>query len=233
MDALSPPFEPAPLSGEALAPRACALAGRYTRLEPLSPSHAEGVFNAVKSLDQSKLQAYTADPECADTEAMRDLLRSKIENPSAAYFACINIETEKACGFLCLMRADLPHRVVEIGNVLFGEGARGSRVGAEAVYLLARHAFEALGYRRLEWKCNDLNLASRKAALRYGFGFEGVFRQHMIIKGRNRDTAWYSLLDREWPQRREAFEAWLAPENFDAAGRQLQSLASLNGVGSS
>lgn len=232
MDA-TPSAQQLRLAGEALAPRARLLRGRYVRLEPLAASHAKGLFNAVERLDQRALQRFTADPECVDAAAMEALVQSKAGNGAAAYFACIPEDAQAACGFLCLMRADPPHRVIEIGNVLFGEGLRRTRAGAEAVYLIARHAFEELGYRRLEWKCNDLNAASRNAALRYGFVFEGVFRQHMMVKGRNRDTAWYSMLDREWTKRKEAFEAWLAPDNFDAEGRQLQSLAELNGVGSS
>jgi RimJ/RimL family protein N-acetyltransferase len=103
-------------------------------------------------------------------------------------------------------------------------------LGTEAQYLLAKYIFETLGYRRYEWKCNALNAPSRRAAQRYGFTFEGVFRQHMIIKGRNRDTAWFSILDSEWPARKLAFERWLNPDNFDKDGRQKQSLAALNAV---
>jgi RimJ/RimL family protein N-acetyltransferase len=106
-------------------------------------------------------------------------------------------------------------------------------IGAtEAQYLFARHVFDDLGYRRYEWKCNNLNAPSKRAALRFGFAFEGVFRQHMIVKGRNRDTAWFSMLDNEWPARRAAFEQWLAPDNFDASGRQKLALSALNGVDS-
>ena len=101
----------------------------------------------------------------------------------------------------------------------------------EAIYLMARNAFEVLGYRRFEWKCNALNAASRRAALRFGFSFEGIFRQHMIVKGRSRDTAWFAMIDAEWPKRKEAFETWLQPSNFDEEGRQTTSLSALNGVG--
>jgi hypothetical protein len=116
-------------------------------------------------------------------------------------------------------------RVIEVGSIIYSPALQRTRGGTEAMYLLARYVFETLGYRRYEWKCNALNAPSRRAALRLGFTFEGIFRQHMIIKGRNRDTAWFSMLDTEWPDRRSAFERWLRPENFDANGRQKTSLA--------
>ena len=116
---------------------------------------------------------------------------------------------------------------MEIGHIWFGAALQRTPHATETIWLLARHAFDGLGNRRLEWKCNAANERSRSAALRLGFTFEGVFRQHMIVKGRNRDTAWYSLLDGEWPAARRAFESWLAPSNFDAAGTQRRSLAGL------
>jgi RimJ/RimL family protein N-acetyltransferase len=117
--------------------------------------------------------------------------------------------------------------VVEIGHIWFGSPLQRTTAATEAIYLLARHAFDDLGYRRLEWKCNALNAASRSAAERFGFTFEGVFRKHQIVKGRNRDTAWYAIVDDEWPAIRQGFEAWLAAENFDGGGRQRQSLGDL------
>jgi RimJ/RimL family protein N-acetyltransferase len=120
--------------------------------------------------------------------------------------------------------------VIEVGHILYSPALQRTPLGTEAQYLLARYAFETLGYRRYEWKCNALNAPSRRAALRYGFVFEGVLRQHMIAKGRNRDTAFFSMLDSEWPARKAAFERWLAPENFDGDGHQRTSLSELNGV---
>jgi RimJ/RimL family protein N-acetyltransferase len=122
------------------------------------------------------------------------------------------------------MRCDAANGVVEIGNIWMSPGLQKTREATEAVFLMIRHAFDDLGVRRLEWKCDSLNAASRKAAERFGFDFEGIFRQHMIIKGRNRDTAWYAMLDKDWPRVRKAFETWLLPENFDAAGRQKAKL---------
>ncbi len=123
------------------------------------------------------------------------------------------------------MRIEPEHRVIEVGNILYTRALQRTRGATEAMYLLARHVFEELGYRRYEWKCDALNEASRRAALRLGFTFEGVFRQHMIVKGRNRDTAWFSMLDCEWPVRKAAFERWLDPSNFDADGRQRSKLS--------
>ena len=121
-------------------------------------------------------------------------------------------------------------RVIEVGNILYSPALQRTPLGTEAQYLLARYAFETLGYRRYEWKCNALNAGSRRAAARYGFVFEGILRGHMISKSRSRDTAYYSMLEGEWPARKAAFERWLAPENFDAQGRQRVSLSELNAV---
>lgn len=125
------------------------------------------------------------------------------------------------------LRIEPEHRVIEIGHIALGPALQRTPAATEAMYLLARHAFDDLGYRRLEWKCNALNARSCQAAERLGFTFEGIFRQHMIVKGKNRDSAWYSIIDGEWPARRAAFEAWLDAANFDDAGRQLKSLAEM------
>jgi hypothetical protein len=126
------------------------------------------------------------------------------------------------------MRIEPEHRVIEVGSILYTPRLQRTIGATEAMYLMARHVFEDLGYRRYEWKCNALNSPSRSAALRLGFTFEGIFRQHMIVKGRNRDTAWFSMLDSEWPRRKIAFERWLDPSNFDASGRQKISLSAMH-----
>jgi RimJ/RimL family protein N-acetyltransferase len=130
-------------------------------------------------------------------------------------------------GMASYMRIKPEHGVIEIGNLWFGRPLQRTTAATEAIFLLARHAFDELGYRRLEWKCDALNEPSRRAAVRFGFTFEGVFEQHMVVKGRNRDTAWYAITDRRWPEIRAAFEAWLDPSNFDADGRQRRSLGEL------
>jgi len=133
----------------------------------------------------------------------------------------------RALGAASYMRIVPEHRVIEIGHIVLGAPLARTPAATEAIYLLARHAFDELGYRRLEWKCDALNAASRRAAERYGFRFEGVFREHMIIKGRNRDTAWFAILEEEWPPLRAAFEAWLDPANFDGDGRQRRRLGEM------
>ena len=134
-----------------------------------------------------------------------------------------------AVGIATLMDIRPAARSVEVGHIVYSPALQRTPLGTEVQYLLARYAFETLGNRRYEWKCNALNAPSRRAALRYGFVFEGILRQHTIAKGRNRDTAYFSMLDSEWPARKAAFERWLAPDNFDAQGRQKISLAALNG----
>jgi RimJ/RimL family protein N-acetyltransferase len=130
----------------------------------------------------------------------------------------------RAVGILSLMEIRPAMRVIEVGNIVYSPALQRTPLATEAQYLIARYAIETLGYRRYEWKCNALNAASKRAAERFGFTYEGLFRQHMIVKGRSRDTAWFSILDSEWPARKAAFERWLAPENFDRDGRQKTKL---------
>ncbi len=159
------------------------------------------------------------------TEA--DLTRDIAEKQSAKdriFYAIISGEIGAAAGYASFMRMDPAHGVIEVGNIMLSPSLQRTTAATEAMYLMARHAFD-LGYRRYEWKCNAENLPSRRAAERLGFTYEGIFRQHMVIKGRNRDTAWFSMLDSEWPARKTAFEAWLDPANFNADGTQLQSLS--------
>jgi RimJ/RimL family protein N-acetyltransferase len=125
------------------------------------------------------------------------------------------------------MRIKPANGVIEVGNVLFSPSLQRTAAATEAMYLMASHVFEHLGYRRYEWKCNALNQASRRAALRFGFTFEGIFRQHMVVKNQSRDTAWFAMLDKEWPARKRVFEAWLDPENFDGDGRQRRPLSAI------
>jgi RimJ/RimL family protein N-acetyltransferase len=129
-----------------------------------------------------------------------------------------------AVGILSLMEIRPAMRVIEVGNIVYAPALQRTPLATEAQYLIARYAFETLGYRRYEWKCNALNATSKRAAERFGFSYEGLFRQHMIVKGRSRDTAWFAMLDSEWPARKAAFERWLAPENFDRDGRQKTKL---------
>jgi RimJ/RimL family protein N-acetyltransferase len=135
---------------------------------------------------------------------------------------------DRAVGYVTLLRINPQMRVIEVGHVLYSPRLQRTVLGTETQYLLARYVFETLGYRRYEWKCNALNTSSRRAALRYGFIYEGTFRQYMIAKGRDRDDAWFAMLDSEWPSRKRNFERWLKPDNFDEKGAQKISLAALN-----
>jgi RimJ/RimL family protein N-acetyltransferase len=151
--------------------------------------------------------------------------REKLADPF--YYAIVD-KAGRALGLATLMSTRPDMRVIEVGNIMLGPSLQRSPLATEAQFLLARYCFEMLGYRRYEWKCDALNAASRRAALRLGFAFEGVFRNHMIVKGRSRDTAWFAMTDADWPARRSAFERWLATTNFDAEGRQKTRLSELN-----
>jgi len=143
------------------------------------------------------------------------------------FFTIVRLPDGVPLGVASYLRITPEHGVIEIGNIWFGTPLQRTTAATEAIYLLVRHAFDDLGYRRLEWKCNALNAASRRAAERFGFRFEGVFRNHMVVKGRNRDTAWYAITGEEWPAIKAGFERWLSPANFDAAGAQRNSLREL------
>jgi RimJ/RimL family protein N-acetyltransferase len=152
--------------------------------------------------------------------------RTVLDEPYS--YAVVNA-AGNAVGIIALMEIRENSRVIEVGNVLYSPALQRTPLATEAQYLLARYVFEILGYRRYEWKCDALNAPSQRAARRYGFTSESIFRQHRIVKGRNRDTAWFSMLDTEWPTRKAAFERWLAPDNFSAEGRQITSLSGMNG----
>ena len=203
-------------------PQPVTIKGRYGRLEKLDTAkHVAALWEAVKGHDQ--VWAYLFHGPFAarpDFDAYIEMLASR-EDPYA--YAILDAD-EKPVGFATLMEIRPANRVIEVGNILYSPLLQRTPLATEVQYLLARYAFEGLGNRRYEWKCNSLNEPSRRAALRFGFTFEGIFSQHMIVKGRNRDTAWYAMMDHEWPSRKAAFEAWLAPDNFDASGKQKKKL---------
>jgi RimJ/RimL family protein N-acetyltransferase len=211
----------------ALRPQPVTLQGRFGRIEKLTPSHAADLWQVFAGHDETWTYISTDGPFAdADTFAAFIARRAAAEDPYA--YAIID-SSGKALGYFTLMEIRPQMRVIEVGHVLYSPALQRTPLGTEAQYLLARYAFETLNYRRYEWKCNALNAASRAAALRYGFTYEGTLRQQLIARGRNRDNAWYSMLDSEWPARKAAFERWLAPENFSADGGQKRSLRSLNG----
>ena len=204
-------------------PRHTTIQGRYVTLQPLKAgTHADTIFHSVQGHDA--LWDYMGDGPFSSREAFRVSIENKAVSTDPLYFAVVDNQSAVAVGYASYLRIEPSHRVIEVGNILYTPRLQRTRGATEAMYLMARHAFDDLRYRRYEWKCNALNEPSRRAALRLGFRFEGIFQQHMIIKGRNRDTAWYAMLDGEWPDRKAAFEQWLSPENFDAEGRQIRKL---------
>ncbi len=194
-------------------------------LEPLDfGTHAEALWHGLGGAANEDLWRYMRAGPFMDPAAFDDYVRARAASEDPLVFAIVDRGTRCAVGCAALMRIDPPNRVIEAGGILYTRALQRSRGATEAMYLLARYVFEDLGYRRYEWKCNVLNEASRRAALRLGFTFEGVFRQHMIVKGKSRDTAWFSMLDSEWPERKRRFEGWLDESNFDAEGRQKTRL---------
>jgi len=216
-----------PVDGkQAPRPGPIVLEGRYGRIEKLNAARdGASLWQAVKG--HNALWPYMGYGPFADEAAFAAWLaeRPKLEDP---YSYAIIDKDDRAVGIATLMEIRPAMRVIEVGNIVYTPLLQRTPLGTEAQYLLAKYVFETLGYRRYEWKCNALNAPSRRAALRYGFTLEGIFRQHFIVKGRNRDTAWFSMLDSEWPTRKAAFERWLDPENFDAQGKQKVGLSSLN-----
>ena len=196
------------------------------RLEPVDPGrHADDLFLASEGAPE--LWNYLAYGPFPNQQVFTEWLEERADSNDPLFYAVVDRDSGTARGMASLMRIKPEHGVIEVGHIWFAPVLQRTRQATEAIYLLARDVFDDLGYRRFEWKCDSLNLPSRRAADRFGFVFEGVFRQHMVIKDRNRDTAWFSILDGEWPVVRAAFEAWLAPENFDGEGRQRRSLAEL------
>jgi RimJ/RimL family protein N-acetyltransferase len=209
-------------------PGAVTLQGRYGRLEKLEAHHAASLWTAFAGHDE--IWTYISTDGPFTTAAGFSTFIAKRAAAEDPYAYAIIDGSGHAVGYLTLMEIRPEARVIEVGHVLYSPALQRTPLGTEAQYMLARYAFETLGYRRYEWKCNALNAASCRAALRYGFTYEGTFRQHVIAKGRNRDNAWFSMLDSEWPARKASFERWLAPQNFTAEGKQILSLSAMNGV---
>lgn len=208
------------------APVSMRLEGRVVDVEPLdAEKHALDLFDASHGEGADPdLWLYMGVGPFVDAAEFRAYLERIEGDAGLAVFTICDKTTGRAVGSASLMRFDPPNGVVEIGSIWFGESLQRSTGATESIFLIAEHVFNELGYRRLEWKCNALHERSRRAALRFGFTYEGTFRQHMVVKGRNRDTAWFAILDHEWPAIRRAFQQWLDPVNFDADNRQLKRL---------
>jgi RimJ/RimL family protein N-acetyltransferase len=205
-------------------PQRMELTGRYCRLEPLSSGrHAADLF-AANSLDrEGRMWTYLFSGPFETLEEFTAWLESREDSLDPLFYAIVDAGTGRATGLASYLRIDTTHGVIEVGHLAFSPLLQRTRAATEAMYLMMKHAFE-LGYRRYEWKCDALNSSSRRAAERLGFTFEGIFRQAVVYKGRNRDTAWYSIIDSEWPERETRFISWLDPDNFDAEGRQRRRL---------
>jgi len=205
-------------------PQHTVLEGRYCRLEPLDAGRHAADLHAANSLDrEGRMWTYLFSGPFATLEEFTAWLEAREDSLDPLFYAIVDAETGRAAGLASYLRIDTTHGVIEVGHLAFSPLLQRTRAATEAMYLMMKHAFE-LGYRRYEWKCDALNAASRRAAERLGFRFEGVFRQAAVYKGRNRDTAWYSIIDSEWPARETAFRAWLDPANFDDDGRQRRAL---------
>ncbi len=198
------------------------LRGRYVELRAIDvASDAEPLFAASRD---PGIWTYLFDGPYDDVTSFRAALEAAAPLEDPFRYTIVPLASGRPEGMASYLRITPEHGVIEIGNIWFGTPMQRSTAATEAIFLLASNAFDTLGYRRLEWKCNALNAASRRAADRFGFTFEGVFERHMVIKGRNRDTAWYAITDARWPAVRAAFESWLDPSNFDAEGRQRATL---------
>ena len=202
------------------------LHGRWVRLEHVSEAkHAADLFHSFDGKDPNgDVWTYLGYGPFASVEEFSIWVKGREDSRDPWFYAFIARNTGKAVGMGAFMRNDAANGVIEIGHIWMSPGLQRTREATEAIYLMMRHCFDDLGVRRLEWKCDALNAPSRRAAERFGFTFEGIFRQHYIVKGRNRDTAWYAMLDKEWPKVRGAFEAWLKDDNFDASGQQKAKL---------
>ena len=218
-DAL-PDWQPRPY------PQRVVLEGQYCRLEPLSLQHADALFAAHQQAADTRNWTWLLREPEGSVEEYRQWIAGVESLQDPLHFAVIDIPTQQPVGSLALMRIEPNHGVMEVGHVHFSPLLSRTPASTEAQWLLMRYAFETLGYRRYEWKCNSFNDPSRRAALRLGFQFEGRFRQALVSKGHNRDTDWFSVIDGEWPELDNAMRQWLAADNFTADGQQRRSLES-------
>ncbi|KIW26424.1 hypothetical protein, variant [Cladophialophora immunda] len=195
-------------------------------LEPLMPSHATELYDIVKGDNNHRLWTYLFDNPYESLAAFQEAVTAKSQSEDPMFFAVVDQKTAKPVGWISLMRIDTRHCVVEAGNILFSPLLQRTKAATEAMYVLAKYVFETLHYRRYEWKCDNLNTPSKRAAIRFGFTFEGIFRKHMVYKGRSRDTCWFSMTDDDWFEGgvKRGFEEWLDEGNFGEDGTQRRRL---------
>jgi RimJ/RimL family protein N-acetyltransferase len=210
-------------------PRRARLRGSHVLLRPLdAATDAEPLYSVSHPPDGNEaIWTYLFEGPYESPSQMRQDLARAEKSDDPLFFTLVPLPGERPLGVASYLRIVPDHGSIEIGNIWFAPSLQNTTAATEAIYLLARHAFDDLGYRRLEWKCNALNAASRRAAERFGFAFEGIFRNHLVVKGRNRDTAWFAIAGDNWPAIRAGFEAWLAADNFDSEGSQKRSLGEL------
>jgi len=211
-------------------PRRALLRGSHVLIRPVNAdADAEPLYAVSHPPDGGRaIWTYLPDGPYESPEQLHRMLAWAEGAEDSVYFTLAKLPDERPAGVASYQRITPEPGVIEIGHIWLGVPLQRTTAATEAIYLLARHAFDELGYRRLEWKCNALNAASRRAAERFGFRFEGIFRNHMVVKGRNRDSAWYAITDQDWPSIRAGFEAWLRPENFDGRGVQKRPLGELS-----
>lgn len=197
--------------------------GKYCILEPIQiDRHAEKLYAAFAFDNRGESWTYLAYGPFASLNEFSDWITATLSE--TLLYAILNAETQDPLGVVGFSRINPQHGVLEIGHVHFSKWLKKTPLATEAIYLMLRHVFDKYGYRRCEWKCNNLNEASKRAAERFGFTFEGIFRQNFVFKNRNRDTAWFSILDHEWPKLKARFEKWLSPQNFTPSGKQILKL---------
>lgn len=220
-----PVGDPVPGWAPVALPDAERLPGQYCTLERLDPDrHADGLYAEYAAAPDARDWTYLPVGPFPTCESYRDWAIDAARSRDPRHYAVVDNVTGRALGTFALMRHDPANGVIEVGYVVFSPALQRTRISTEAQYLLMRYVFDDLGYRRYEWKCDSLNAPSRTTAERLGFTYEGTFSQAVVYKGRNRDTAWFALVDRDWPRVRGAFETWLAPANFDDDGHQLNAL---------
>ena len=212
-----------PTAGEI--PNCVTLDGRYCRLEPLEINHAPSLFAAISGEGVKERHRYLFEEPPATPSNLAAWISTQTARNDAIFFAVIDKETGKCGGRQAFLRLRPEHRSIEVGSVLWGRGIARTRIATEALFLTAKHVFDDLRYYRFEWKCNALNIPSCRAAIRFGFTFEGIFRKDMVLKNQHRDTAWYAMIDSDWPDLKSRFEEWLDPSNFDENGLAKTNLA--------
>lgn len=207
-----------------LLPNISKLKGNFVKLEKLDEKHITHLFNHFSQKEEWPNWTYLSAEPITDIKFFEEYIRNYINSSEMFFFAIVNNTTDEALGIMALMNIDVKNSSIEVGHIQYSNDLKCTRMATEAQFLLMEYVFDTLGYRRYEWKCDDLNAPSKKSAKRLGFVYEGTFRQHRIYKNRNRDTSWFSILDKEWPRLKRGYKLWLDLSNFDEKGFQKSKL---------